>query len=327
MLNRRGVVLFPEEFSPFWETQLTDSGLNLLGIHPNPQDGTSVEAMQAFFTPENRAAIARLEKKGFQLEMEMHALSWLLPRSLFSAHPDWFRMNEKGERVPDHNLCVSHPEALACVSERAADLARMFRPASGRYHIWLDDVTDSRCRCERCRRYTAADAALLVYNAILRGLKSADPHATQCYLAYHDTNAVPRLVEPEPGIFLEFAPMDRDLTRPIGDPACEKNRREVQHLHELLAFFGREDAQVLDYWLDNSLLSSWRKPPQLFHINLSTICEDVSYYEALGIERVTSFACYLGDEYVRLYRQKPDIAAYGRALKRAGVPGEEGPEC
>lgn len=328
MLSRRGVVIFPEEFGPGWETQLSGSGLNVLGLHPNPLDGTLVkDAMQAFFTEENRAAVARLEAQGFVLEMEVHALSWLLPRSLHTTHPDWFRMDEKGERVADHNLCAANPEALACVSERAAELARVFHPASGRYHFWLDDVTDSRCHCARCRRYTAADAALLVYNAILRGLRTVDPHATQCYLAYHDTNEAPRLVEPEPGIYLEYAPMDRDLSRPIGDPASERNRREAAPLRELLACFGRDGAQVLDYWLDNSLLSGWRKPPKRFTLNLSTISEDAAYYEALGFETVTSFACYLGDEYAGLYGQRPDIAAYACALAGGYGPGEEAPTC
>ena len=77
-----------------------------------------------------------------------------------------------------------------CIRDRenAAKLAKLYRPRSNRYYFWLDDVAESQCHCPECQRYSAADAALLVYNAILRGLRMENPDAMQCFLAYHDTN-------------------------------------------------------------------------------------------------------------------------------------------
>lgn len=318
MLKNRGVIIFPEEFSPAWEERLYTAGLNVLGLSPaspDPEGRIATEVMAAFLTPENRAAIERMESRGIQVEWEMHALSWLLPRSLFSQHPDWFRLNQEGERTNDYNLCSSNEQALAEVSRRAEELAKVFHPCSNRYHFWMDDVADSACHCEECKKFSPSDQALKVYNAIIRGIRRANPQATQCYLAYHDTIHAPRCVRPEPGIFLEYAPMDRVFDKGLADPSSEKNREQSRHLPELLALFGTEGAQVLDYWLDNSYFSNWTKPPRPFHLQRDTIEKDIRYYQEMGINFVTTFACYLGEEYIRLYPYRGEVEEYGRILR------------
>lgn len=315
MLSRRGVVIMPDEFGPYWTEMLEQTDLNVLGIHPvAPEGGTAFEVAEAFMTDENRREIERLEDRGIHVELEMHALSWLLPRGEFAAHPEWFRMNEKGERTGDFNFCFSNREALEVISENAARLAKFYKPRSNRYYFWLDDVPESKCQCPECQKYSASDAALTVYNAILRGLRSVNPEAKQCFLAYHDTLAVPQIVKPEKGIFLEFAPMIRDFDRGLNEPESEKNRKQIATLPDLLSFFGRENAQALDYWLDNSMNSGWKKPPKSFTYNAETLAKDVAYYESLGIDSVTCFACYLGEDYYNLYGQKPDIQTYARIL-------------
>lgn len=321
LLNRRGVVIMPDEFGPYWLELLEKTDLNVLGIHPVGVDGKSpYQVLEAFLTDENRREIDRLEDRGIHVEVEMHSLSWLLPREEFAAHPAWFRMNEEGERVSDFNLCVSSAEALEIISQNAARLAKLYRPRSNRYYFWLDDVADSKCHCPECQKLSASDAALMVYNAILRGLRLENPEALQCYLAYHDTLEVPKTVRPEKGIFLEYAPMIRDFDRALNDPESEKNRKQVASLPALLSFFGTENAQALDYWLDNSLFSGWKKPPKPFSLHKETLAKDVAYYESLGIDSVTCFACYLGEEYYNLYGQKPDIAGYARVLSgKAGA--------
>ncbi len=315
MLSRRGVVIMPDEFGPYWFKLLEGTDLNLLGIHPGASEGRTVyQVLEAFLNTENRREIERLENRGVSVEMEMHALSWLLPRDAFADHPEWFRMNEKGERVNDYNLCVSNAEALEVISENAAKLAKLYRPRSNRYYFWLDDVAESQCHCPDCQRYSAADAALLVYNAILRGLRMENPKAMQCFLAYHDTNSAPKIVKPEKGIFLEFAPMIRDFDKGLADPTSEKNCKEIEHLPELLTLFGTENAQALDYWLDNSLFSGWKKPPKPFTLRADTLAKDMDYYNSLGISSVTCFACYLGEDYYNLYGRLPEISEYARIL-------------
>jgi hypothetical protein len=54
--------------------------------------------------------------------------SALLPRELFKKDPTLFRMNDKGERTPDANLCVSCKRGLDIVCENALKYAHLLRP-------------------------------------------------------------------------------------------------------------------------------------------------------------------------------------------------------
>lgn len=57
---------------------------------------------------------------------------------------------------------------------------------------------------------------------MLQGIESVDANAKQCSLAYLDTMDPPRTVQPEEGIFLEFAPMHRNPEHKLTDPDGEK---------------------------------------------------------------------------------------------------------
>lgn len=308
----RGLLVHPDELDDLWINRLNKSDIRTVGLHPvgGKKAHESLEALYADVRDgKYEARFKRLREMGMEIEYEMHAMSWLMPRDLFATHPDWFRMNEEGERVADFNLCPSNAEALEYVAARSAELARVLTPTTHRYHLWIDDVRDSFCHCPACRKMTDSDQALAVYNAMLKGLRTVDPMATQCYLAYQKTRPAPATVKPADGIFLEYAPFDRDFTRSMADASCEKNVIEGEPLPALLKLFGGKGAKVLEYWLDNSLFSKWKKPPQPFSWDPEVMRQDLAYYESLGFEDATVFACYLGSDYEELHGA-PDIEAY-----------------
>ena len=205
----------------YWVKQLESSGLNLLGIHP-VGGNHAVDSLNGTISrmkdTESKAFFDKIHQMGFELEFELHAISWLLPRNLFRIHRNWFRMNEKGERTADFNLCPSHKDALSYIEERAGYLAKILKPTSNRYFFWTDDVNDAHCCCSECRKYSPSDQAMIIYNTILKGIKRVNPNAVHCYLAYNKTMLPPFKVEPEDGIFLEFAPIRRNSSIPIDDP-------------------------------------------------------------------------------------------------------------
>lgn len=308
----RGLLIHPEELDEIWIKRLEKSDIRTIGLHPVGGKKAD-ESLQALYEDVRAgkydARFRRLREMGLEIEYEMHAMSWLLPRELFAEHRDWFRMNEVGERVADFNLCPSSLGALEYVSARAAELSRVLTPTTHRYHLWIDDVRDSFCHCPACRALTPSDQALTVYNAMLKGIRTADPFAVQCYLAYQQTRVVPAAVLPAEGIFLEYAPFDRDFDRAMCDESCEKNVTEGASLPALLSFFGTKGAKVLEYWMDNSLFSKWKKPPKFFSLNKGVLRQDLAYYEKLGFADATVFACYLGRDYEDLYGA-PDIEDY-----------------
>lgn len=316
MLLRRGLLVHPEELDEIWLDEIGKTNLNVLGLHPvgGKNAARTLEAAIARHqSPDFQRLIARAKGLGLTVEYEAHALTHLLPRELFAAHPEYFRMDEHGERVPDANLCPSSAEALALVGENAEKLTKALDAGSARRFWWPDDVSGKLCHCPLCRALNGGDQLLRITNAIHRGVRRADPQARTAYLAYHDGLTLPRLTEPEDGLFLEYAPIGRNHHRAICDAACPENAAQTATLQPLLSFFGRSDAQVLDYWMDNSLFSNWTKPPRRFSLDADVMARDVEFYEGLGFESITSFACYLGADYRALYGLPP-AADYARIL-------------
>ena len=307
----RGLLIHPDELSEAWADRLCASSLKRFGLHPVGGRNANASMADLIARRDGLAPLlTRLEAAGLTVEHEMHALRYLFPAALFTSHPDWFRMNEKGVRTPDFNLCPSSRDALDFLSARAEEAARLLPARSHRYHFWTDDVGSGVCCCPYCRALSPSDQMLTITNAILRGLRRADPSAKLCFLAYHQTLPAPRKVTPEDGVFLEFAPMGRDYHRPLNDPSCAQNAAIAASLPDLFACFGRTDAMALDYWLDNSLYSRWTKPPKPFVWDRAVTEADLDFYASCGFSAATTFACYLGPDYEEVNGGFPDISAY-----------------
>lgn len=316
MLKERGIIIHPQECGDYFASRLEETHLNVLGVHP--EGGTAAHAsmencIQMLETDEWRHFRRRMDKARIAVEFEMHALSWILNRSLFDKHKEWFRMNEDGVRVPEFNCCASNPDVLDYIRERSAELARIFHPDTDKYYFWIDDVASASCQCEKCRALSPSDQALTLYNAIADGLSSVNSRAKQSYLAYYATLPVPTNVKKRDNVFLEFAPLARDFDVSLFYESREKNYSQVKTLPALLDFFGRDDAKVLEYWMDNSLFSGWKKPPKELHFNAKTCEADVNRYKELGFTSITSFGCFLGEDYRDLYGDA-DLSEYDRIL-------------
>jgi len=309
----RALLIHPDEFTDKWIERAKGLGVETLAIHP-VGGGTAEASLKDLLalcrTADFRARVDRTKAAGLNVEYELHAGSWLVPRELFAEHPDYFRMDPTGVRTQLFNFCVSSPGALAVASRRAGELAKELYRSSHRYYFWLDDSGNSSCHCPECSRLTPSDQQLVALNAMLRGLKLVDPEAKLAYLAYVDTLKAPTAVRPEPGIFLEYAPIHRAHDRPIG----EQGGTRAADITRLLDCFGRDGSRVLEYWFDNSLFSNWTKPEKRFVPQTDVIKADLAWYGQLGFAEFASFACYLGLNYERQWGE-PDLSAFraGRA--------------
>ena len=316
ILKNRGILVHPEDLTCDWIDRMCAAGLNVLGIHPvggKLAHESLQQAVERHAGQDFSGMLKYAKNKGLTLEYEAHALAWLLPRSMFAEHPDWFRMDAGGARNPDFNLCVSNRDALDYIARRTAELAGLLETGSDRYYFWLDDVTGRSCSCPECRRLSPSDQQMIAVNAMLRGLRTYNPKAQLCYIAYHDALEAPRKVDPENGVFLEYAPIRRNMHRPINDPDCAENVRETRYLPDLISCFGAANARILEYWMDNSLFSNWKRPPKPFTLDAEVMKRDVEYYASLGFRDITSFGCFLGPDYDELYG-KTDLNIYGDIL-------------
>ena len=121
-MNNASLLIHPSELSEKWISRIAEAGIPVLGIHPEGgryADRYITKMLSLLEDPDYRRLIDKAREKGLKLEYEMHAMRYLLPAGEFDEHPEWFRMNEEGERTTDYNLCPSCNEAIDFVAENA----------------------------------------------------------------------------------------------------------------------------------------------------------------------------------------------------------------
>jgi len=307
----RGVVLLPEDLSlEDWPERARAAGLDTIALH-HP---TSPSALTAFIeSPAGRRFLQRSRRLGLAVEYELHAMAELLPRELFAGRPKLFRMDEAGRRNPDANLCVRSEAALEEVARNARALAGRLRPTTGRYFMWGDDGR-AWCCCPRCRSLSDSDQALVLANHLARELRAVDPRATVAHLAYLNTLPPPR-ARPLDSVFLEFAPIRRRYDLPYAEQTAPADQDRLETLDALLRVFPAATAQVLEYWLDVSRFSGWRRPAVRLPWRPDVVRKDLQAYSARGIRRVTSFAAWIDGDYRRRYGDPEAVGEYGLLLQ------------
>lgn len=314
---KSGMLIHPEELSREWIDKLADAGVDTLGLHPVGGAGVAAKSLAALAdlmkTADYRALIDYAKERGLAVEYEMHAAEYLMPADLFSAHPEYFRMNAKGERTASCNFCVSNPDALALFAARAAELAEELYGSEETYYFWMDDGYDLHCHCPQCKDLSASDQQLIAVNAMLREIKKKRPHARIAYLAYMDCILPPSKVTAEDGVFLEYAPFEKYTAK--GEDAPVRIAREREMLAPLMRFFGKEEPKILEYWYDNSMLSGWKKPPRPFALDGERMAEEIAEYKALGFSDIATFACFLGEDYRALYGDV-DVSPFARETSK-----------
>jgi len=313
MTVQKGILIHPDELSKKKIDLCESLGIDTLGIHPTGGSGAkdSLHMLTELIkTDKFTELIDYAHSKGIKIEYEMHAASYLLDRSLFNSHPEYFREDESGKRNPDVNLCPSCGDALEIVSRNAAVLARSLYKSTDNFYFWLDDVRKKKCNCLKCRSLSLSDQQLIFQNAVLRGIRTVIPTARVAYLAYTDCMYLPGSVKPSDGIFLEYAPFEKYVSKQ--NPELIKTENAL--ITPLLSFFGEENSKVLEYWLDNSLFSGWKKPPKKFSADADAISADVKDYKELGFQTISTFACFLGQDYEDLYGDA-DISPFTDAFK------------
>lgn len=297
---RKSLIIHPDELSRKWIDRISSLGCTSIGIHPvgGEKSYKSLENLINLFDDINFTKLLDYASdKGIEIEYEMHCARYLMPEKYFDSNPEYFRMNKSGERVMDYNFCVSDEDTMKIVEKNALKLAKKLYKSEKRFYFWLDDAKDSFCHCEKCKRFSPSDQQLMVLNRIIKKIKTEIPEAYISYLAYFDTIYAPEKVEKDDGIFLEYAPYERDFKK----KAEEMKEDDKRNLDNLINFFGKKDFKVLEYWYDNSLFSKYTKPPKKLDVNNTLVKEDVKFYKSLGAEYMSSFACFLGDDYEEIY--------------------------
>lgn len=262
---------------------------------------------------------------GVDIENESHGLSAMLPRNLFAEHPEYFRMKRNGQRTNDANGCPSCQEALDIVYQNAIKYAKEDHPSNHKYYYWLDDGGDI-CYCPKCQAkgWNAADQALIYENTMLRAIKTVDPRAELCHLCYFNTKDAPRYVKPEDGIFLEFAPIERNKYEPLSHTWVKggdglTHGQYLKSLGDNLKVFPEETAQVLEYWMDCSLFSDWNESKlKAVPWNKELFLDDLKTYDMYGVHNIMCYAFYVSKYYMDKFGYPSFLEEYADELYNYG---------
>lgn len=259
----RSILLFTKDIESLdWRRVAKEAGLSTIAIHPGGghlKPTMLPETIAWVKSDVGQKFLRDCEANGIDVEYEVHALRELLPRSLFQTHAEYFRIDKDGMRTPDVNLCVHSHDALDIVARNAIAFSRECKPTTSRYFFWLDDGGEL-CHCDKCKHYSPSEQSLLYENHLLARLRKFDPLATLSHLCYSPTLKAPRpeKVRPDEGVFLEFAPIARRYDQAYRDQWESTNG--AQYLIANLEVFPRKTAQVLEYWMDISKASNWKRP-------------------------------------------------------------------
>lgn len=311
----RGAVLSVQDLATVdWPLIAHQNGINTIGTHMKP--GEVIGFMQS---EQGRRFSEECRSLGIEVEHQLHSMAELLPRDLFEENPSMFRMDTDGCRTPDSNCCPHSEKALQIIASKAAEFAKALPATNHRYYFWLDDGAPV-CFCPECSEYSASEQALIIENRMIKAIREVDPQAMLAHLAYNSTIEPPVKVKPEEGIFLEFAPIEREWDRPLTDLEAPGRKGRMSHrevidlLEANLKVFPAETAVVLEYWLDVSLASGWKKPAVNLPWHPEVFASDLETYAGYGIRNVTSFAVYMDSTYFRSFPEQQCLADYGGML-------------
>ena len=294
-------IVHPNEISIDRINTLVKAGVTCLGIHSEGGETaykSLAEMIELLKTENMRSLLNYAKQQGLEIEYELHAMGYLMPKNLFDTHPEYFRVDKNGNRNNDKNFCVSNKNALNIVCENAVKLALNLYGSNDNFYFWIDDGNDIFCHCEKCKKISASNQALITINAMLNAIRKVKPKAKVAYLAYGDTLLLPT-VKPNDGVFLEYAPFEKYVNK--SENAEFYIKREFDMIEPLINYFGSKDAKVLEYWYDNSMYSKWKKPPAKFTLNETQLAKDISFYKQKGFNYISTFGCFLGQDYVDLY--------------------------
>ena len=137
-IKDRGILLLETDIYTLssWPQMAKDAGLNIVGIGC----GSISSYCQNFLNaPAGQKFLSKCANLDLKVEHELHAIQELLPRSLFSSHPEYFRMNSSGVRTSDYNCCPSSAAALEIIGNNAVAAASQLVSTTGKYYFWQDD--------------------------------------------------------------------------------------------------------------------------------------------------------------------------------------------
>jgi hypothetical protein len=241
-----------------WIVWAARNGLNTLFVHVSTRRDPIGAAPEAAWRERRGRAVELARERGMTIEHGGHLLPELLPAEELSPLAAGEPPSEGARQILAKHV-RAHPEADVI-------------------HLWGADQPAAPAGGNE-----ASEAELRTANAVAEVAERERPGVQVAYLAYHDTEEVPRAVRPRSNVCLLFAPRERCYEHSLPDPSCRQNRRYRQLLPAQVEHFGAIGApppRVFEYWLDEILFAGG--VPDL----TDTMADDLRFYAEAGVHTV-----------------------------------------
>jgi hypothetical protein len=240
-----------------WIVWAARNRLNGLFVHVSTRAEPVGAAPETAWRDHRERQVALARERGMTIEHGGHLLTELVAKADLRALAEGRRPSEAGRQVLAEHA-RGHPEAEVL-------------------HLWGADLP------RRAHGREASEAALRTANALAAIAEDIRPGTQVAFLAYHDTEEVPRGVRPRHNVCLLFAPRERCYEHPLVDPGCRRNARYRDLLRAHIEHFsaaGAAPPRVFEYWFDAILFS--RGIPDLSE----TMAADLALYRDAGVHTV-----------------------------------------
>jgi uncharacterized protein DUF4838/glycosyl hydrolase family 67 len=158
----------------------------------------------------------------------VHSFDTLIPRQLYSEHPEYFPLID-GKRVDGYvQRCLSNPDVLKLAIAKVRQWIRE-HPEATIISVSQND-TGNWCRCDTCKAFDEQEgspAASLIrfVNAIAKDIAEDYPAIRIDTLAYQYTRKPPKTLRPRQNVIIRLCSIECCFAHPLATCDSKENRR------------------------------------------------------------------------------------------------------
>lgn len=155
----------------------------------------------------------------------VHTFDILVPEKVFyKSHPEYYTMNEKGERVPSQ-LCLTNPDVLEVLCGELEK--RMDKNPEALYWSVSQNDNYNYCKCENCMKVIEEEGSpsgLII--RFVNEVANRFPEKIISTLVYQYSRKAPKYAKPAKNVNLMFCSIECNRSKPIRDDESSVSFRE-----------------------------------------------------------------------------------------------------
>jgi len=156
-----------------------------------------------FFKSKNKNYIKLIRNKALNIEAGGRDLPLLVPKRLFYANRELFRM-EQGSRKNDRHFCPTNPETIKLIKENTCKwlecILQYVTPPRIFHLLPEENHQNTWCACPACRAFSPAEQYLIAVNCFADALAKFDNEARISYIDY-ETEPDAEGISPRKNVF------------------------------------------------------------------------------------------------------------------------------